>query len=493
MKLTLTTRSRVARVGALAVLLAGVAVPASAASTTRVKDINPEGHSGPRELTVMRVGDKRILFFRAWDGSSGTELWRSDGTSAGTKQVKDIDPGPGSSFPQAFRVMKVGTKRFLFFSANDGTSGSELWRSDGTAAGTKRVKDIVTGAGSSGPGRFKVMKVGTKRFLFFVADDGTSGFELWRSDGTSAGTKRVKDIDPGAGGSHPEFLITMKAGAKRFLFFRADDGTSGTELWRSDGTAAGTRRVKDINTGGDTELAYFTVMKVGTKPFLFFEANDGTSGAELWRSDGTTAGTKRVKDINPGPGSFLLQDPVVMKVGTKRFLFFPANDGTSGWELWRSDGTAAGTKRVKDIVTGAESSSPFHLTVMKVGTKRILFFTARDATSGRELWRSDGTGAATKRVKDIHLGGDADPEQLAVMKIGTKRFLFFQAADGPSGTELWRSDGTGSGTKRIADMNPGPDGSHPFHLTVMKVGAEPNLFFTANDGTSGEELWRHRP
>lgn len=82
----------------------------------------------------------------------------------------------------------------LYFSADDGITGGQLWKSDGTAAGTKRVTDIS---------HFDLTDWMTSigRTLFFVANDGSSGYELWKSDGTAAGTERVKDINPGRGGS----------------------------------------------------------------------------------------------------------------------------------------------------------------------------------------------------------------------------------------------------------------------------------------------------
>gem|GEM_PF-6312299 len=262
----------------------------------------------------------------------------------------------------------------LFFNANDGTHGAELWISDGTETGTQLLKDI--NPGSDGSDSWGFTEVGDK--LFFRANDGTHGAELWVSDGTETGTQLLKDINPG---SDDSFIYTDHfpvVGDK--LFFRADDGNHGAELWVSDGTEAGTQLLKDISGGTSSGLGNssyrfeFTVW--GDK--LFFRADDGTHGWELWVSDGTEAGTHLFKDINPGgsdsfPGNFAV-------VGDK--LFFAASDSTHGWELWVSDGTEAGTQLVKDINLGSNGSSFEEPTVM--GDK--LFFTADDGTHGQELW-----------------------------------------------------------------------------------------------------------
>src|SRR5262249_11737905 len=211
---------------------------------------------------------------------------------------------------------------------------------------------------------------------------------------------------------------------------------------------------------------------------LFFAANDGVHGTELWKSDGTADGTVLVKDINPGrSGSYLFNLTVID--GT---LFFTANDGVHGAELWKSDGTTAGTVLIKDINPGRASSYPQNHTVVN-GT---LFFTANDGTTGVELWKSDGTAAGTVLVKDIRPGSahgvppSSSPSSLTA--VGDQ--LFFSANDGVHGRELWKSDGTEAGTVLVKDIRPGsspygyPYGSNPQHLTAV----DDQLFFAANDG-----------
>jgi len=142
-----------------------------------VRDINTTPTSSSGSSPGNLVEFRGLAFFTAFSLETGAELWKSDGTEAGTLLVKDIRPGPVSS--NAGNLTVVGDT--LFFFANDGTHGSELWKSDGSEAGTVLVKDIQPGPfGSSSSGRM----AGAGETLFLVADDGEHGNELWKSDGT---------------------------------------------------------------------------------------------------------------------------------------------------------------------------------------------------------------------------------------------------------------------------------------------------------------------
>ena len=126
-----------------------------------------------------------ILYFKACDRTHGSELWRSDGTSRGTRMVKDINVGSASSSPYGFTAVNG----ILYFGADDGIHGWELWRSDGTARGTGLVKDIEPGSNSTSPGGFAALN-GT--LFFSIYHPSTYSYELWRSDGTDVGTTLVK-------------------------------------------------------------------------------------------------------------------------------------------------------------------------------------------------------------------------------------------------------------------------------------------------------------
>ena len=229
--------------------------------TEMVMDINSgSGDSAPFEFTA--VGN--TLYFRAYTVINGDELWKSDGTAAGTMMVKDINNG--SDYGSPYLLTAVGNT--LYFRADDGINGRELWKSDGTEAGTMMVKDIKNG---SGYGPFEFTAVGNT--IYFQADDGTSGDVLWKSNGTANGTMMVKDINFDDFQSNSNLHLTPIGNT---LYFRA---YGQCELWKSDGTAAGTVMVKDINNGcDDGSPSYLTA--VGNT--LYFQADNGINGSELW-------------------------------------------------------------------------------------------------------------------------------------------------------------------------------------------------------------------
>ena len=470
-----------------------------------------EGGVDPAYLTAIGT----TLYFRAYDRTHGVELWRSDGTASGTLMVKDLmqhnnqgvqSADAGSHYTDfqdpyftaigSTIFFRAGTNYYDAVHAHDFVdNGTELWKTDGTANGTIVVKDINIGSGSSNP--TYLTAVGNS--LYFSADDGTNGTELWKSDGTANGTMMLKDINNGSGGSTPQKFI--KHG--NTLFFVAYDTTNGYSLWKSDGTTNGTIIVKDINDRNDNFNPFEFVKAYGNT--LYFSASDGTNGYELWRSDGTANGTMLVKDIYNGTGNGYFGG--LTAVGNT--LYFVANDGTNGSELWKSDGTANGTVMVKNInsaATGTSGTNPSSNPEYLTAVGNTLFFRANDGTNGTELWKSDGTANGTVMVKDIYNGNttrmdfccfseanpggsvvyvtdpnDSNPSHL----IAFDNALYFAANDGNNGIELWKSDGTANGTTMVQDIQFGYSSS-PIFLTAV---GNTLYFRAASDEGTRSVLW----
>lgn len=250
------------------------------------------------------------VLFAASDGAHTAEVWKSDGTAAGTSLVAvPPDNGQGNSpYAQPTAFTAAGGK--VFFDYDDGIHGNELWVTDGINAGTKMVTDYVPGSASSYPTNFNV--VGNK--LVYTAVSQVNGYAstLFATDSTATGTVAIADI-----GTNLSPGFVMSGGN---LYFSAHSAIPGTmygvtsESWVSDGTKAGTHVAVTLpgNLDGYTYSSLNWLTTVGSK--IFFAGNDGTPGRELWVADGTTTGTKLVKDINTvvPPG----QDPSAMQPGS---------------------------------------------------------------------------------------------------------------------------------------------------------------------------------
>jgi len=374
------------------------------------------------------------LLFVAKDPTHGRELWASDGTPSGTVLVKDIRPGAHGSGPSELAAVG-GT---LFFSANDGISGRELWMSDGTAEGTVLVDDIVPGTKGFGQyGPYAFADVGGT--LFFTADDGIHGYELWTSDGTAEGTRQVRDIHQGPGDS----WLQSPVGSNGLVFFTANDGGHGPELWRSDGTSSGTILLRNLTDVRGTSWSGSLTDVDGT---LFFTPSDGDLG-ELWRTDGSPRGTVLVRDFTKfddcwfGPRYGYIDFCVSQLAASDGALYLVAYKRGVGDGLWRTDGTSEGTVLVRDIAPGRKGSAPYTMTAVD----DVVYFWPQGLVPGAELWMSDGTKSGTVLVRDV-LPEVKNASLSWLTAVGHS--LFFVATDGEA-SHLWTSDGTEQSTIRL--------------------------------------------
>jgi ELWxxDGT repeat protein len=436
--------------------------------------------SSPHDFTE---GPDRRVYFGANDGLYGDELWATDGTGAGTVRVSDIWLNAGNSSPRGF----VNAGSNLFFSAMDNTGYVKLYATNGTPAGTRLVKDF----GTSIFGNFAPRAIGAN--IYFQGCSAEAGCELWRSDGTSGGTVMVADVmtaviplsSPAQTFSSNPAELTVMGGQ---AYFRAADsilglGSTNTianyELWKSDGTVANTVRVVDIDPGfANSSPSSLAALPSVNGPRLLFAALTGGADQELYVTNGTVGDLLKI-DINPGSGSSY-PGPFVT-VGNR--AYFAAYRPTEGLELWVTDGTATGTSLVKDISTGTGNSNPSLL----AAAGNFLYFRAWDGASFG-VWRSDGTSSGTVPVFSAFTPVGATPYEIRAF--GNRVFV---ATSGSGTQELWVTDGTTAGTVKTCVDRTGvcgqPFASNPWGMNV--IGGR--MFFTATALTTTGASWGAEP
>jgi ELWxxDGT repeat protein len=425
------------------------------AGTKLVKDIYT-GASGsvPDDAMAELNG---FIYFTAETPAEGRELWKTDGTTAGTTLVKDIIPGTaGSNTNDDYDLFSAGS--YLLLNVKTAAEGNELWRSDGTAAGTVLLKDINAGAVSSSPASFYQYN----NMVFFSAKTAANGIELWKTDGTTSGTVMLKDINPGVSNGFTSLFFYPYNGR---AYFTANDGVTGDEIWSTDGTTANTVMLKDIAPGPlGSHASLFTAIKLSNK--IIFSAFTLNNGFELWESDGTAAGTKLFKDIVPGEESSMASIFPLFSWGTTaqplfqgNKFFFMATTVDEGSELWISDGTSAGTHMVKDINPGDEDGVQ---SFSFLYTTTALYFTANDGVNGDELWKSDGTAAGTSLVADINPGVPDGDIFFSFFFVNNKALFQANNGDHMTATDLYRID---------ADLAPLPVTLLNFNVSTANADA----------------------
>ena len=403
-----------------------------------VNDLIGLSASPNRPLTSNSNG---IVFFAANNGTTGQELWKSDGMSLGTVMVHDINSGSSNSNPTEITAFGSGT---VFFNANDGVNGHELWKSGGLASNTTLVKDIVAGSTGSNPRNLKVFN----NTLYFSANN---NYELWKSSGTGQGTVIVKTI------AAPDFIskIIPSGNILYFTVYLANSG--GEQLWKTDGTAGGTVMVKEFTYHSTS--GHITVNNT-----LFFAGNDNISGYELWKSDGTTAGTVMVKDL--GSGSFGIFPAYLTELNNN--VYFSASGS-----LWKSDGTDAGTVAISSL-SGTLANM-----------NGVLYIA--NYADGIDIYKSDGTAAGTVFLKHADRYDNISSNPAFVF---FNNLVYFNYKEPQFGEELWRTNGTQQVTQLDTDIRNGSYGSYPGNFLVVSGSLNDVLYFTASDGTNGFELWK---
>ena len=458
----------------LSLLLAALSSPPGEAQPAfQVKDLNTVRSEGVLPWYTSRTSFaalEDVALFRASDGIHGIELWKSDGTQAGTRLVADLCPGICSSDPGGLTVAN-GSVFFLARSLKAyGLAGDELWKTDGTPAGTVRVKELFPGRAF---GHGEILGEIDGLLILGVAR-ADNRWELWRSDGTPEGTFLLTEIHTRS--SDDPFVPLTRFGGKLYLAVESFD--YGREIWTTDGTAEGTGLLKDIAPG--TTDGVGTSAGVAGGRVLF--AGNGPEGSELWATDSTEAGTALLMDLLPGPESSY-PGPMWSQFGQ---VFFFATDTFGRRNPWRSDGTLAGTRL---SLPPASLSSPTSTRLDLGSANGFFFYLEWEGAEGWQLWATDGTeGGARKLQINGQQSGIVLDDRGRIE--GPRAFfdldgtLLFQGDDGSTGAELWRSDGTAAGTSLVLDLGSGS--SYPSELTR----AGDTVFFRSGSASLMNRLWK---
>ncbi len=472
-------------------------------------------------------------FFYAY-GGSGTQLWATDATPAGTRRVGSWR----AAFPPPGGARAVGGGLLLLL--DDGVHGYEPWISDGTVAGTIPLGDLNPES-SSNPGRFGGFAA-LGSYLYFAAFDGSdlNSPHLFRASGNpptvaSAQVGPVSEIETAGGhafalrATQPGLVATdavtgpvvvstgypgrLKPWGDLLAFGGPTDFRTlkGQGLWVSDGTAAGTRLVFDAypdyyGSGGDCLSPYYEcefvlypagLTPVGPSLYFIGYPEYGPDGEQLFRTDGTAAGTVALLPTNVDAAERSFQSLLPYGKGvafvTLEETYVPQSQTyLYTYELWASDGAPESTRLLL--------STSDRLLLLGAAGNRLLFGRRPVGSVEDELWASDGTAAGTALLSRLagaghgsRITGESTAPSLAATLPGTEVAtsivvgdrVFFTVVDHLTGEELWTSDGTAAGTRRVADIFAGAAGSHPTDLTPYRACA----VFAASDGASGHELW----
>jgi len=484
--------------------------------------------STPGSSYPQAVGDIGGGFLFGAQGPHGDGLWRTDGTPAGTERLTLF--GSQGVFSETSTPNFPVLGKYLYFTATtDATSGMQIWRTDGTAAGTQSFGQL----GPDPNGRPVIFEQSLGKRLLFSAGDTQGNLQLYSTDGSS-----ITQLTAFSGTTAGFIGKGIVVGAK--FFFVAVDNSYAQQLWATDGTPARTYQlnstiygatydphgfaqanglvfylsngllwtidpksdvISTVSTSGTPGFGPPNVLEsanpIGEKSDVLFIDFDLVQLA-LWRSDGTATGTYAVANITPGQPTFNESSYPVFEQIRSRAVYI-ADDGVHGPQLWSSDGKDADTIRLTDATEPA--NAPFQIAIPLQVFGDVGYFMISDgaATTTWSLWSTDGTHGGTHRVPGVRsvdqseagnvliAGGVGaiyisvpDPANVdaalyyyntsqgtvTLLKSGLQNiynsamffcdgtFLYFSENDSRFGDQPWVSNGTPSGTHLLKDIYP---------------------------------------
>lgn len=439
------------------VLLAAFALLAASTAAfsqcSLVKDISITGvQSWPSNATNVNG----TLYFSVGDvNTNSKDLYKSDGTEAGTVMIKQIQAQNLSDF--------VNLDGKLIFQTNSSNGQDAVWVSDGTAAGTIRLKAFQVNT------FYTIVVIG--HYAYFSASDGANGNQLYRTDGTVAGTIMLTDVGATTTNTVPTANIVGAGGWVYFFTNVGNQFQKKNELWRTNGTVAGTSQVTAFTSATTNSLITQITEVNGT---LFFKHDDyfGPAGEELWKSDGTLAGTAMVKHASPS-NLFTMNG----------LLYFTLPGTGSNVQLWRTDGTAAGTINTGTFDPGQAGSAMVKITV--VGDKTY-FLLGNNGT--KMLYVTDGTALGTVPLYGV---APASRNINDIPMVAAGNVLYFSRVFGEK-IQLMKTDGVVATSTMICDFDY-VSANEYFMYEIGLVGQ--SIYFSPYVETVaqpyGKELWKY--
>jgi ELWxxDGT repeat protein len=411
-----------------------------------VAQLNIGSLSAQQPQQFATLGNQTL--FTTFDPQRGQILWSTDGTPGGTHEIAAMDtagnPNNWVSYSASYPDNALVIGNTYYFTGLDQAHGRELWKSNGTAAGTQLVADLNPGSGDSNPQGF----VDMNGILYFGANG-----ELWRSDGTAAGTTAIFDQTPFDSAGQEDIAVL----GNELFFTSYVNGQNTGDLWVSNGTAAGTTLLTTFNV---TSAAPDPMDLTTFNGAVYFAANNGTDGYQLWKTDGTVAGTQELTDVanNGGNPYYAGIYPADLQVVGGN-LFFQASNSPSG--LWVSNGTAAGTTPAAGTQIGtilAINSNGSYFQQIDLGNPVFIGSTEYDQYE-LNLVSPTGSQQTLATFPDsfgIESGATLDSG-------GTLYFVITDA----NGSQLWQSDGTPTGTVPLNGIAPTISDPDPRPLAMV--------------------------
>jgi serine-aspartate repeat-containing protein C/D/E len=442
----------------------------------------------PRRLLSVVVHDEGVPlpaepslspFLHTLDFSGGSadgvELWEHGGTPGTARPAADAVPGPGSSSPRdmaRLRNPQLSSYSDLYFAGDDGTGSGALYRFDGYLRAVSLVRRFAA--------IDQLTAINDTTLLFSADGNDGAGRELWKTNGTPAGTVRISDIVPGPAGASIAGITAFRGGA----IFSADDGALGAEPWSTDVNIANAVLVKDINPGAPGSFPRdFLQGRVA----LNFNATTADRGSELWGTDGSTGGTLLAHEARPGAeGSGLTP---LLPYDTASLYSYSYTRGDAPLEIYKTDyiGQTTLLKRISDQPAGERPMRAAYLRRPDGTATGVFVFGAADGATGLEPWRSDGTADGTYLLKDINPGPDGSLDSEGTIASVDNYRAFFAASADPGSPVLWSTTGTAAGTQAATGVD-GRLAYNPTHLTAVERSA----FFAASaspDANAPRTLW----